>query len=124
MAFDRNQSLSSDALETTADTKLDIDLRGLLNLQQQVHVVKGGKPRNSPSGCVKGLTPSPSKTAGKVGTRLHLERFLSTDQADDASVFLNWKELPQDVHDRMKAQEDKQIVQTSASLAGIQNNLA
>ena len=49
---------------------------------------------------------------------------LLTDKANDASDFLNWKELPQhDVHDRMKACKCMLTVQTSSSRTRFRNDL-
>ena len=48
---------------------------------------------------------------------------LLTNHADEASDFLNWKELPQNAHDRTKAGKDKLIVQTSASPTGFQKDI-
>ena len=63
--------------------------------------MKAGKPMTSPSisGCVNGLPPSPHKTVNKVWNPC-LELTPLMDQADDASDFLNWNELPLDVHEK------------------------
>ena len=114
-------------METTTDTKFEMVIKGLLNLQQQVESIKAKNdtdktPGNSPSGCAEGFPPSPSKTASKAGT--HLDSSLLMDQVDDESDFLNWKELPQDVCNQMKAQENNQTVQTCLSLTSrFQNDL-
>ena len=73
------------------------------------------------SACAKGCPPSPNKKASKVGT--NTDNSLLIDQTNDASDFLNWKELPQDVHDRMKACKDKLTMQTSSSLTRFRNDL-
>ena len=69
----------------------------------------------------KGNPPSPNKKAAKVGP--NIDNSLLTDQDDDALDFLNWKELPQDVHDRMKACKHKLTAQTSSSLIRFKNDL-
>ena len=76
----------------------------------------------SGSGC-KGPPPSPSKTSGEM-KNLHLEHTLSTDQADDAPDFVNWQEPPQDVCERIEAQEDRMTAQTSASMTQFRNHLS
>ena len=109
------------------DTKFDALLETVFKPQQQEseNVTAGkddpGKSHDALSGCAKGFPLNPTKKTGDAGTIV--DDSLLTDHVDDASDFLNWKELPQDIHDQMKAQEDKLMVQTSSSLTRFQNNL-
>ena len=114
-------------VETTTDTRLKLDsvLKRLSTLKEEFDAMKAEKSATStiPSGSdCEDLPPSPSKTASKV-KNLHLERTLLTDQADDASNFIKWKEPPRDVYESVRSREDRLTVQTSASMTQFRSHL-
>ena len=107
-----------------ADAKFEASLETALQLKQELDTIKVDKKQvesNPPSRRAKGFPPSPVKAALVVDT--DADNALLTDHADDASNFLSWEELPQDVCGRMKAREDKLTVQTSSSPNRFQNDL-
>ena len=120
---DPNCSAINHALE---ETKIDKLLSTILKFEQKVDALESHTSASiespNPSGCVKDIPPSPSKTASDAGT--HPESCLLTCQANNAQGFLNWKQLPQDVNDQMKVREDNRTVQTCSSLTKFQNGLA
>ena len=103
-------------------------LETVLGLKQEMDELKKSNgqliespPLSTMLVCAKGHCPNPTKTAPKNG--ININGSLMTDQADDIFDFLDWKQLPKDVHDRMKAQENKLTVQTSSSLTQFRNHL-
>ena len=117
----------SSLTKVTTDTRLKLGkvIKGLSKLQKELDVMRTGKSAAStvPSGSGhEGLPPSPSKTAGEVKNS-HLECTPLTNQANDASDFMIWREPPQDVCERMKAWEDRLTAQTNASMTWLQNSV-
>ena len=117
----------SSLTKVTTDTRLKLGkvIKGLSKLQKELDVMRTGKSAAStvPSGSGhEGLPPSPSKTAGEVKNS-HLECTPLTNQANDASDFMIWREPPQDVCERMKAWEDRLTAQTRTSMTCFWNDL-
>ena len=113
MAFDQGSvSSGSKVSETMTNTRLEIKgpAKCVSKLQKELDAMKGEKSATGavPSGSGhEGPPPNPSKTSGEMKNSC-LEHTLLTDQADDASDFIDWSKMPQDACERIKAREDRE----------------